>query len=96
MVQLTVEQRVFVVQTFFSTHSYVEVRRRFQIQFPGRRPPTDMTIYRNVKKYKEHGTSLNRNSSNSGRKRAVRDMLRRATMCIREGGRHIERLLENK
>ena len=28
-------------------------------------------------------------------KRAVRDMIRRARMCIQEGGRHIERLLEN-
>ena len=29
-------------------------------------------------------------------RRAVRDMLRRAHMCINEGGRHIEHLLENK
>ena len=48
MVQLTVEQRVSVVQKKISTHSYVEVRRRFQIQFPGRRPPTDMTMLTNT------------------------------------------------
>ena len=72
MVQLTVEQRVFVVKTFYSTRSYVEVRRLFQQQFPDRLPPTDMTIYRNVNKYSQHGTSLNRNSGNSGRPRSAR------------------------
>ena len=70
MVQLTVEQRIFVVTTYFSTGSYVEVRRLFQRKFPGRRPPTDMTIYRNVHKYSEHGTSLNRNSAAWGRPRS--------------------------
>ena len=29
-------------------------------------------------------------------KRSVRDMIRRARMCVQEGGKHIERLLENK
>lgn len=72
MVQLTVEQRIFVVRNFFSTGSYIEVRRLFQNQFPGRQPPTDMTIYRNVNKYCEHGTSLNRNSSGSGRPKSGR------------------------
>ena len=74
MVQLTVEQRIFVVETFFSTNSYVEVRRRFEVQFPGRRPPTNMNIYRNVNKYRQHGTSLNRKSSNSGRPRSGRSI----------------------
>ena len=68
--QLTVEQRVFVVKHYFETKSYVEVRRLFQIAFPSRPPPTDMTIYRNVKKYSETGTSLNRNSVSSGRPRS--------------------------
>ena len=49
MVQLTTEHRVFVVKHLFATNSYVEVRRLFQITFPGRPPPTDMAIYRNVK-----------------------------------------------
>ena len=74
MVQLTVEQHIFVVTTYFLTGSYVEVRRRFQRKFPGRRPPTDMTIYRNVHKYAEHGTSLNRNSVASGRPRSGRSV----------------------
>ena len=43
MVQLMVEQRVFVVKN-------VEIGRLFQNEFPDRQPPTDMTIYRNVKK----------------------------------------------
>ena len=72
MVQLTIQQRIFVVRTYFETKSYVEVRRLFQNEFPGRRPPTDMTIYRNVIKYSQHGTSLNRNSACSGRRRSGR------------------------
>ena len=72
MVQLTIQQRIFVVRTYFETKSYVEVRRLFQNEFPGRRPPTDMTIYRNVIKYSQHGTSLNRNSACSGRPRSGR------------------------
>lgn len=72
MVQLTVEQRVFVVRTYFETRSYDAVRDLFQNQFPNRPSPTNMTIYRNVNKYQDHGTSLNRNSSASGRPRSGR------------------------
>ena len=64
----------FCCGNVFSTNSYVEVRRRFEVQFPGRRPPTNMNIYRNVNKYRQHGTSLNRNSSNSGRPRSGRSI----------------------
>ena len=57
MVQLTLQQRVFVVENFFTTKSYVEVQRLFQIEFPNRLPPTTMTIHRNVIKYCQHATS---------------------------------------
>jgi hypothetical protein len=72
MVQLTLQQRVFVVENFFTTKSYVEVQRLFQIEFPNRLPPTTMTIHRNVIKYRQHATSQNRNSKNSGRRRTGR------------------------
>ena len=72
MVQLTLEQRVFVVTNFFSTKSYVEVQRLFRAAFPGRNPPTRMTIHRNVNKYLQHATSQNRNREASGRKRTGR------------------------
>ena len=69
MVQYTVEQRVFIVKSYFETHSFVEVQRLFRIQFPDRNPPDKKNIWRNVEKYVNHGTSLNRNQKTSGRKR---------------------------
>ena len=72
MVQLTVEQRVFIVQHLFKTESFEQVRHLFRERFPDREPPTTMTIWRNVKKYTTTGTSLNRNSVTSGRPRSGR------------------------
>ena len=61
MGQYTVEQRVFLVRKYYETHSYAEVQRLFRLQFPDRDPPDKKNIWRNVKKYEDHGTSLNRN-----------------------------------
>ena len=72
MVQLTGKQRVFIVRTYFQTRSYVEVRRLFQNEFPRHAPQEPKTIHRNVVKYNEHGRSLNRNLSASGRPRSGR------------------------
>ena len=49
MVQLDSWQRVFVVKTYFETHSFDEVIRLFRERFPGRNSPARMTIWRNVK-----------------------------------------------
>ena len=46
--------------------------RLFRIRFPDREAPTKMNIWKNVRKYGEHGTSLNRNEHNSGRRRTGR------------------------
>ena len=70
--QLTVEQRVFMVSTYFETKSYNAVREAFVQRFPGRNAPCKNTVYKNIQKYKENGTSLNLNKSRSGRRRSVR------------------------
>ena len=67
MMQLTTEQRVFLVKSYFETQSFVEVQRLFALRFPNRNPP-----HKNVQKYLNRGTSLNRNSSSCGRKRTGR------------------------
>ena len=67
MVQLTVEERVFIVGKYFETQSFVEVRNLFRERFPDKEPPVKNTIWRNVKMYKENGTSLNLNSKKCGR-----------------------------
>jgi hypothetical protein len=73
MVQLTTEQRVFVVTQFTLLQNVTAVQNAFRIRFPGRNSPVRNTILKNVRKYQNTGTSLNRNKSNSGRRRTVRN-----------------------
>ena len=61
MGQNTVEKRVFIVKTYFQTHSLAEVQRLFRLQFPDRNAPDKKNNWQSVKKYLDHGTSLNRN-----------------------------------
>ena len=66
MPQLTTAERTFIVSKYFETKSIPEVLRLFEIAFPHRNVPSSSTIWRNVRKYHQHGTSLNRNKGNSG------------------------------
>ena len=70
--QLTREQRVFIVLNYQETKNYEIVRRNFEQIFPERISPTKKTVRRTVQKFNEHGTTLNRNKGNSGRKRIAR------------------------
>ena len=72
MVQLTTEQRVFVVTNFIRMQNVREVQDAFRLRFPNRNPPLRNTIVNNVRKYQNTGTSLNRNKGNSGRRRTGR------------------------
>ena len=72
MVQLTTDQRVFVVTKFLESKSLQETQLAFAEAFPDREPPAKKTIWKNVQKSREHGTSLNRNKGHSGRRRTVR------------------------
>jgi hypothetical protein len=66
MVQLTAEQRVFVVLNYTRTQSTNTVRERF----PNHNPPVASTILENVRKYQNAGTSINL-KGNSGRSRTT-------------------------
>ena len=57
MVQLTTEQRVFVVTQFTLTPNVTAVQNAFRIRFPDRNRPVRNTILKNVRKY-HTGTSL--------------------------------------
>lgn len=73
MVQLTTDQRTFVVRTYHLTRSYIAVRNAFRVRFGRRRnPPTNKCIRDNVLKYAREGTSLNLNRGRSGRPRSGR------------------------
>ena len=58
MVQLTPEQRIFVVKNYRETRSFQATQNAFAATFPYRAAPTKKTIWSNVKKYQDHGTSL--------------------------------------
>ncbi|KAF2348566.1 Protein of unknown function DUF4817 [Trinorchestia longiramus] len=70
--QLTKEQRTFVVEKYFQAKSFQQVMQSFQEHFPERQSPTKMTIWRNVTRYRTKGTSLNLNKSRSGLKKTGR------------------------
>ncbi|KAF2363424.1 Protein of unknown function DUF4817 [Trinorchestia longiramus] len=70
--QLTKEQRTFIVEKYFQAKSFRQVIQSFQEHFPERQSPTKMTIWRNVTRYRPEGTSLNLNNGRSGRKRTGR------------------------
>ena len=72
MVQLTTEQKVFIVTNFICTQSVTEVQNAFRIRFPDRNSPVRKTILDNV-----------RNQGNSGRRRTGRSERNAATVRAR-------------
>ena len=70
--QLTTEERIFVVTAKLRNVSVINIQREFRERF-GREPPCKTTILRNCEKYRLWGTSLNRNAFNSGRRRTTRN-----------------------
>ena len=72
MVQLTPQQRSFVVTEYARLGSFRAVRIAFALQYPHRPVPATSTILRNCRKYQETGTSQNLNKGRSGRRRTVR------------------------
>ena len=48
MVQLTIEQRVFVVAQFTRIPNVTAVQNAFRIRFPDRNPPVRNTILKNI------------------------------------------------
>ncbi|KAF2356864.1 Protein of unknown function DUF4817 [Trinorchestia longiramus] len=66
--QLTKEQRTFIVEKYFQAKSFQQVIQSFQEHFTERQFPTKMTVWRNVTRYRTEGTSLDFNKGRSGRK----------------------------
>lgn len=59
MAQYTQEERVFMVKSYLETKSPDYVIDACRNQFLNRNVPSKFTIYRNVEKYSNEGTSLN-------------------------------------
>ena len=61
-----------MVTNYTLTQSVTEVQNRFRVEFPSRNPPCKKTIKKNVRKYQNTGTSVNRNKGYSGRQKTGR------------------------
>ena len=70
--QLIMEQRIFIVKSYYETKSYNQVQTKFRTLFPERLPPNKTRIWENVKKYKRDDISLNMNKGRSGRRITTR------------------------
>ena len=66
MAQVSNEQRVFFVETYFRTNIYKKVKEAFSDKIPEIAVPSKSTLERNVKIHRNYGTSLNRNKETSG------------------------------
>ena len=66
MGQLTIEQRTFVVKTFYELGSLERTRHAFRERFSEREDILINAIRYNIRKFEHHGTSQNRNKGNSG------------------------------
>ena len=63
--QHTSEQLVFVVANYLRTISFKEVQQLFEQLFRDRVSLTNMTNWRNLKKFKGEGSSLHLNNDRS-------------------------------
>lgn len=70
--QLTQEQRVFIVEEYFRSNNIAVVLNGFVGRFPDRRRPTRRTITKLLEKFQTRGTVKNQNAGNSGRLRTAR------------------------
>ncbi|KAF2351627.1 Protein of unknown function DUF4817 [Trinorchestia longiramus] len=66
--QLTKEQRIFIVLEYETTKNCEQVRRAFNETFPERNSPDKKTVYCTARKFNEHGSISNRYKGNLGRK----------------------------
>ena len=64
-------ERTFVAETFFKSKSYRAVQAALWQRF-NQTPPCRKIIQQNVTKYRSHGTNLNWNKENSGRRMTAR------------------------
>ena len=66
------EQRIFIVKSYYEMKSYSQVQTKFRTLFSERLPPNKTTIRKNVKKYERDDTYLNMNKGRSGRRITTR------------------------
>ena len=66
--QLTMEQRIFIVKLYYKMKSYNQNQTHFRILFWEHLLPSRTTIWKNVKRYERDSTSLKMNKGRSRRR----------------------------
>jgi hypothetical protein len=66
------QERGKIVEAYFATKSVVLTQRQFRRDFPGRNPPSKVTIRRFLEKFRETGSVGDKNKGHSGRPRSAR------------------------
>ena len=67
MVQMNKDERVWVCFEMARVQTVHAVQRLWPNRWPVRRVPTILAMLKNSRKYRQHGTSLNKNKVNNGR-----------------------------
>ena len=67
MVQTNKNERVWVCFEMARVQTVYAVQSLWPNRLPARRVPTILVILKNYRKYRQHGTSLNKNKINSER-----------------------------
>ena len=67
MVQMNEDERVWVCFEMSKVQTVHAGQRLWPDRWPVRRVPTILAILKNYRKYRQHGTSLNKNKVNCGR-----------------------------
>jgi hypothetical protein len=84
--RLTVEERVFILESYLKTMSYVYCRQSFFEKFTRQAPVKD-AIAKIIKKFRETGSLLDRNRN------LQKSVLTFVDKCIEMSGHHFQHLL---
>ena len=80
--RITVEERVFILESYLKTISYAHCRQSFFEKFR-RQAPVKSAIAKMIKKFRETRSFLE----------VVRNMVKRVGKCIEMNGHHFQHLL---
>jgi len=84
--RLTVEERVFILDSYLKTMSYAHCRQSFFEKFR-RQAPVKSAIAKMIKKFHETSSLLDKN------RKVARNMVKRVDKCIEMNGHHFQHLL---
>jgi len=80
--RLTVEERVFILESYLKTMSYAHCRQSFFEQFR-RQAPVKSAVAKMIKNFRETGLL----------RKVTRNMVKRVDKCIEMNGHHFQHLL---